>query len=102
MFVNSANDLAVNNVVTMFTVVVRGRLLVPVLYKVFLMRGLSIVLRIECFGDKGGGKRLRHMFGHTPVRSRFHAALTRLSPGYDCLFVGPGDMFRRSGVAMHF
>lgn len=102
MFVKSANDLAVNNVVTMFTVVVRGRLLVPVLYNIFLVRGLSIVLRHTCCGINGQGKIGRHLFGHAPVRSRFHASVGRVRSKYQMIFAGPSGLFRRSGVAIHF
>lgn len=102
MFVKSANDLAVKNVVTMFTVVVRGRLLVPVLYNVFLIRGLSMLLRHFCCGTKGEGNMGRHLFGQTPVRSRFHASVDLMRPKYDMGFAGPSRLFRRSGVAIHF
>lgn len=102
MFVNSANDLAVKKVVTMCTVVVRGRLLVPVLYNVFLIRGLSIVLRHLCCGTNGQGNIGRHLFGEAPVRSRFHASVDLVRPKYDMMFAGPSGLFRRSGVAVHF
>lgn len=102
MFVKSANDLAVNNVVTIFTVVVRGRLLVPVLYNMFLMRGLSMVLRQTCCGTKGQGNVGRQLFGHAPVRSRFHASVDLVRPKYAIGFAGPSRLFRRSGVAIQF
>ncbi len=56
MFVNSAKDLTVKKVVTIATVVVRGRLLVPLLYFIFLTRDIDIVLRIGCTRVNGGGK----------------------------------------------
>ncbi len=100
MFVNSANDLTLNNVVTMFTVTVRGRLLVPVLDNVFLIRDLSMVKRATCFGCAGGGANTNHhVFGVTPLRRRFRGTN---GTNVSTLVRAPVGPLPRSGLAIHF
>lgn len=67
IFVKSANSLTLNKFITKATCVVRVPLCVVVIKFVCLMRIVSIVLRMACFG----GAKKGHLFGVTPVRRRF-------------------------------
>lgn len=67
MFVKSANSLTLNNFITNITCTVRVPLFVVLIKLVCLIRMLSIVLRMSCFGTARKGE----VFGVTPVRRRF-------------------------------
>lgn len=67
IFVKSANSLTLNNFITNATCIVRVPLFVLVINLVCLVRMLSIVVRMACFGTARKG----HVFGVTPVRRRF-------------------------------